>query len=83
MPAEVFQVDKNYYVFLGAAENLEATKELALLYKTHDIDVYWKEIDFTTKLKKENQEIENFSLPIHHWQSSLRHSLLMVRLMWK
>ena len=50
VPAEVFQVDKNYYVFLGAAENLEATKELALLYKTHDIDVFWKEIDFTTKL---------------------------------
>ena len=58
VPAEVFQVDKSYYVFLGAAENLAATKELALLYKTHDIDVYWKEIDFTTKLEKENQEID-------------------------
>lgn len=57
VPAEVFQVDKNYYVFLGASENLEATKELALFYKTYDIDVYWKEIDLTTKFKK-NQEID-------------------------
>ena len=53
-----FKSTRIYYVFLGAAENLEATKELALLYKTHDIDVFWKEIDFTTKLEKENQEID-------------------------
>lgn len=58
VPAEVFQVDQSYYVFLGAAESLATTKELALLYKTHEIDVYWKEIDFTTKLEKENQEID-------------------------
>lgn len=58
VPAEVFQVDKDYYVFLGAAKNLEAAKELALLYKTYDIDVYWKEIDFTTKLSKDDQEID-------------------------
>lgn len=58
VPAEVFQVDKNYYVFLGAAESLETAKELAMLYKTYDIDVYWKEIELTTKLKKGEKEIE-------------------------
>ena len=58
VPAEVFQVDKNYYLFLGAAENLEATKELALLYKTNEIDVFWKQIDFTTKLSKRDQDVE-------------------------
>ena len=58
VPAEVFQVDKNYYLFLGAAENLEATKELALLYKTYDIDVFWKQIDFTTKLAEGDQDVE-------------------------
>ena len=58
VPAEVFQVDKNYYLFLGAAENLEATKELALLYKTYEIDVFWKQIDFTTKLAEGDQDVE-------------------------
>lgn len=58
LPAEVFKVDNTYYVFLGAAENLGAAKELALLYKANGIDVFWKEFDFTTKLAKENQETE-------------------------
>lgn len=58
LPAEVFQIEKSYYVFLGVAENLEASKELALNYKTNEVDVFWKEIDFATKLAKNNQEME-------------------------
>ena len=58
LPAEVFQIEKSYYVFLGVAENLEASKELALNYKTNEIAVFWKEIDFKTKLAKNDQEVE-------------------------
>lgn len=58
LPAEVFQIENSYYLFLGAAENLEAAKQLALIYKTHDIDVFWKEVEFTTKLAKGDKEIE-------------------------
>lgn len=58
IPAEVFKVDNNYYIFLGAAETLDATKELALRYKTSNIAVYWKEINFTTKLANGDQEGE-------------------------
>src|SRR5205807_2063474 len=58
VPAEVFQIEKDYYLFLGAAENLEASKELALIYKTQDIDVFWKEVDFTTKRVAGDKEEE-------------------------
>lgn len=54
LPAEVFRIDNSYYVFLGAAENLEAAKELALMYKKNDIDVFWKEMNFSTNLMKDD-----------------------------
>ena len=58
LPAQLFQIDKNYYIFLGVAENLEGAKELALNYKTHDVDVFWKEVDLPTKLQEGNQDVE-------------------------
>lgn len=58
VPAEVFQVDNSFYVFLGTAENLAAAKELALYYKNKEIEVFWKEIDIKTNLAKENPEVE-------------------------
>ena len=59
LPAEIFQRDQQYYLFLGAAENLQATKELPLVYKTEEIDVFWKEVEFMTKLAKDDQDIAN------------------------
>ncbi|MFJ7744226.1 hypothetical protein [Peribacillus sp. NPDC097295] len=45
VPAEVFKLEDSYYLFLGSAENLISSKELALFLKTYDVDVFWKEID--------------------------------------
>lgn len=59
LPAEIFQVGQQYYLFLGVAENLQASKELALFYKKEEMDVFWKEIEFTTKLAKDDQDIAN------------------------
>lgn len=59
LPAEIFQVGQQYYLFLGVAENLQASKELALFYKTEEIDMFWKDIEFTTKLAKNDQKVEN------------------------
>ncbi|MGG4268036.1 hypothetical protein [Peribacillus simplex] len=46
VPAEVFKLEDSYYLFLGLAESLAASKELALFLKSYDVDVYWKEINF-------------------------------------
>ncbi|MGE7601040.1 hypothetical protein ACQKL5_00925 [Peribacillus sp. NPDC097675] len=45
VPAEVFKLEDSYYLFLGSAENLISSKELALFLKSYDVDVFWKEID--------------------------------------
>ena len=45
VPAEVFKMEDSYYLFLGSAENLISSKELALFLKTYDVEVFWKEID--------------------------------------
>ncbi|USK73623.1 hypothetical protein [Peribacillus frigoritolerans] len=46
VPAEIFKLEESYYLFLGSAESLAASKELALFLKSYDVDVYWKEINF-------------------------------------
>ncbi|MDQ7863261.1 hypothetical protein RCO48_26100 [Peribacillus frigoritolerans] len=46
VPAEIFKLEESYYLFLGSAESLVASKELALFLKSYDVDVYWKEINF-------------------------------------
>ncbi|MFJ8067951.1 hypothetical protein ACIQZD_03220 [Peribacillus sp. NPDC096447] len=46
VPAEIFKLEDSYYLFLGSAESLAASKELALFLKSYDVDVYWKEINF-------------------------------------
>ncbi|WP_144526603.1 hypothetical protein [Peribacillus simplex] len=46
VPAEIFKLEDSYYLFLGTAESLAASKELALFLKSYDVDVYWKEINF-------------------------------------
>ncbi|WP_110927092.1 hypothetical protein [Bacillus massiliglaciei] len=48
LPAEVFKAEDSYYLFIGAAEDLEASKALAQVEKAKGADVYWKELDFKT-----------------------------------
>ncbi|MFJ7828981.1 hypothetical protein ACQKL6_07465 [Peribacillus sp. NPDC097197] len=45
VPAEIFKMEDSYYLFLGSAESLISSKELALFLKTYDVEVFWKEID--------------------------------------
>ena len=45
VPAEILKLDDSYYIFLGTAGSLEASKELAVFLKTYDVDVFWKELD--------------------------------------
>lgn len=61
LPAEVFKMENEYYLFLGVAESLAATKELALEYKTNDVDVFWKEIHFKTKVKEDDAAVDVYS----------------------
>ncbi|WP_142920437.1 hypothetical protein [Peribacillus asahii] len=61
LPAEVFKMENEYYLFLGVAESLEATKELALEYKTQDVDVFWKEIRFKTKIAEDDAAVGVYS----------------------
>jgi stage II sporulation protein B len=44
LPAEIFQVDGQFYLFLGVAGSLEESKQLAVFLKTYGVDVYWKEM---------------------------------------
>jgi stage II sporulation protein B len=44
VPAEIFQVDGQFYLFLGVAGSLEESKQLAVFLKTYGVDVYWKEM---------------------------------------
>ncbi len=91
LPAQLFQIDKNYYIFLGVAENLEGAKELALNYKTHDVDVFWKEVDVPTKLQEGNQDAEKIlsaysslaelsAAQLRHAQSSVEASRVKAQL---
>ena len=61
LPAEVFKMENEYYLFLGVAESLAATKELALEYKTNDVDVFWKEIHYKTKVKEDDAAVDVYS----------------------
>ncbi|AZV44578.1 hypothetical protein BAOM_3969 [Peribacillus asahii] len=61
LPAEVFKMENEYYLFLGVAESLAATKELALEYKTQDVDVFWKEIRFKAKIAEDDAAVDVYS----------------------
>ncbi|USK69377.1 hypothetical protein [Peribacillus asahii] len=61
LPAEVFKMENEYYLFLGVAESLAATKELALEYKTQDVDVFWKEIRFKAKIAENDAAVDVYS----------------------
>ncbi|KON70271.1 hypothetical protein AKG34_16925 [Peribacillus butanolivorans] len=56
VPAEIFKLEDSYYLFLGSAESLTASKELALFLKSYDVDVYWKEINFEAASKSQKDE---------------------------
>ena len=45
VPAEVFKLGEQYFLFLGAAGTLEESKALAVFLKEYGIDVFWKEIE--------------------------------------
>lgn len=58
VPAEVFQIDKKFYLFLGTAESLEDSKKLAVFLKTYGVDVFWKEVSLKPEsLSKEDAAI--------------------------
>ncbi|USK58968.1 hypothetical protein [Peribacillus asahii] len=61
LPAEVFKMENEYYLFLGVAESLAATKELALEYKTQDVDVFWKELRFKAKIAEDDAAVDVYS----------------------
>ncbi|CAH0132409.1 Stage II sporulation protein B [Peribacillus sp. Bi96] len=56
VPAEIFKLEDSYYLFLGSAESLAASKDLALYLKSYDVDVYWKEINFEAAGKSQADE---------------------------
>ncbi|MGE6375576.1 hypothetical protein [Peribacillus muralis] len=56
VPAQIFKAEDSYYLFLGSAESLASSKELALFLKSYDVDVYWKEIDLEGSVKNEGDE---------------------------
>ncbi|MGE7766734.1 hypothetical protein [Peribacillus sp. NPDC096540] len=56
VPAEIFKIEDSYYLFLGSAESLTSSKELALFLKSYDVDVFWKEINFEAASKSQKDE---------------------------
>ncbi len=56
VPAEIFKLEDSYYLFLGSAESLASSKELALFLKSYDVDVYWKEINLEASGKSQGDE---------------------------
>ncbi|KWW15910.1 hypothetical protein AS888_07645 [Peribacillus simplex] len=56
VPAEIFKLEDSYYLFLGSAESLASSKELALFLKSYDVDVYWKEINLEAAGKSGEDE---------------------------
>ncbi len=56
VPAEIFKLEESYYLFLGSAESLASSKDLALFLKSYDVDVYWKEINLEANGKSEVDE---------------------------
>lgn len=56
VPAEIFKLEDSYYLFLGSAESLTASKELALFLKSYDVEVYWKEINFEAAGTSQEEE---------------------------
>lgn len=44
VPAEILKQDEKYYLFLGSATNLDESKQLAVFFKSYDVEVFWKEL---------------------------------------
>jgi stage II sporulation protein B len=56
VPAEIIQLDNQFYIFLGMADSLPESKSLAGYYKLMNVDAFWKEIALAVNLKKGTEE---------------------------
>jgi len=65
VPAEIFQQDDQYVLYLGASNTLEDSKKLAVFLKTYGVDVFWKEVTIKSGAKDKEQKLLAEMVPVY------------------
>ncbi|PLS16857.1 hypothetical protein CVD28_14470 [Bacillus sp. M6-12] len=64
IPVRLFPLEDKYFLFLGAAPSLEASKKLSAYYKGFQLDVYWKPVTLQYSKKMTSQD-KNILISLH------------------